>query len=118
MLWANCYESKMDKLIFQHMAWHPLSWVPHQGQICSSLHNEGHVSGYLCQLCAHGGISFNGIERIRWKIIHHGEGMTWHEDMEMTCIIIIRSMIFITIKPCICNGSLRSILPSKEDVDI
>jgi len=86
--------------------------------IFSSLHNEGHVLGYLCQLCAHGGISLDGIEGIQWQITHHGKGMTCHEDIEMTCIIIIRSMIFITIKPCRCNGSLRSILPSMEDVDI
>jgi hypothetical protein len=50
--WTNCYESKMDNLICQHMVWHPLLGVPDQGQTCSSLHNEGHVLGYLCELCA------------------------------------------------------------------
>ncbi len=71
-----------------------------------------------CVNFVHGGISLNGIEGIQWLITHHGEGMTCHENIEMTYIIIISSMIFITIKPCRCNGSLKSILPSMEDVDI
>jgi hypothetical protein len=66
-----------------------------------------------CVNFVHSGISLNGIEGIQWQITHHGEGMTCHEDIEMTYIIIISSMIFITIKPCRCNGSFKCIQITK-----
>jgi len=32
--------------------------------MCSNQHKEGQVLGYVCQLCAHGGIDSSGIEGI------------------------------------------------------
>jgi hypothetical protein len=45
--WACCYLVNyygftIDNLC-QHIAWHPSSEVPHQGQICLSQHKEGRV---------------------------------------------------------------------------
>jgi hypothetical protein len=37
------------------------------------------------------------------------------KDIGMTWFIITKSIVFITIKPCTCNG--RSILPLMENVD-
>ncbi len=42
--------------------------------------------------------------------------MACHENIGMTCFIIMKSNVLITIKPCRCSG--RSILPLMEDVDL
>ncbi len=42
--------------------------------------------------------------------------MVCRENIGMTCFIIMKSIVFITIEPCKCNG--RSILPLMEDVDL
>ncbi len=55
------------------------------------------------------------IYHIWWQTKHHGEGMTCHENIRMICFIIMRSTIFIIIKPWRCNG--RSLLPSMEEID-
>jgi hypothetical protein len=55
------------------------------------------------------------IYHIWWQTTHHGEGMACHENIRMICFIIMKSTIFIIIKPWRCNG--RSILPLMEDVD-
>jgi hypothetical protein len=52
---------------------------------------------------------------ILWQTTHHGEGMACHENIILTRFIIMRSTIFIIIKPWRCNE--RSILPLMEDVD-
>jgi hypothetical protein len=69
------------------------------------------VLGYLCQLCAHGGIGLSGIEGIQWQTTYHGEGMVCLKTLERHVL----SIVFITIKPCKCSG--RSILPLMESVD-
>ncbi len=65
--------------------------------------------------CAHGGTSFNVIEGIRWQTTLDGEGMASHENIGMTCFIITRSIVWITIKPC--KYDWKSILLKVEDVD-
>jgi hypothetical protein len=42
--------------------------------------------------------------------------MACHENIGMTCFIIMKSNVLITIEPCKCSG--RSILPLMEDVDL
>ncbi len=71
--------------------------------------------GYLCQLCAYGGIGLDVTKGIWWKITLHGEGMSSHENIGMTCLIIMKSIVWITIKPCKCDQ--KSILLEVDDVD-
>ncbi len=86
-------------------------WVLQQGEICSSQHKEGWILGYLCQLCAHDGTNFNGIEGIKWQTTLHGESVACYENIG-TCLIIMKKTIFTTIEPC--RWGWTSILPLME----
>lgn len=69
----------------------------------------------MCQPCAYGGTNLSVIKGIQWKTTLHGEGVVFYENIRMTCLIITRSTIWITIKPCRCDQ--RLILLRVEDVD-
>lgn len=71
--------------------------------------------GYLCQPCAYGGTYLNVIKGIQWKTTLHGEDVVFYGNIKMTCLIITRSTIQITIKPGRCDQ--RLILLKVEDVD-
>ncbi len=110
--WTNCCWSWL--IFCQHIVWHPLLEVIHQGKSSNS-HEEGQILGYLCQLCVHGGTNFNVSKGIWWQTTLHGENMASHENIGVACLIIMRSTVWIIIKPCRCD--LQSILLNMEDVD-
>jgi hypothetical protein len=69
----------------------------------------------LCQPCAYGGTDLNVIKGIGWQTTLHGEGVVFYENIRITCLIITKSTIWITIKPCKCDQ--RLILLKVEDVN-
>ncbi len=51
--------------------------------------------------------AFDGKQPLHW------EGVAYHENIGLTCFILMRSSVWIAIKPSV----QRSILPEVEDVD-
>jgi hypothetical protein len=112
--WTNCCQFLLDNYS-QFITWQSSLEIIHKGDNYLSQCKEGQVLRYLCQLYTHGGIGLNVIESIWWQTTLHGEGMAYHENIGVTCFIIVKSTIWIAIKPCKCDW--RSILPKVEDVD-